>query len=349
MNQTTAIANARFSSLYSQGVTSYYQPTFNSIFQIDSTISTSTCEQQVESYNVVFVLHNSTGSVVANLVISESQGLAILGSSIQPDQRANTVDSEGYAGYDASPGSGIDTYASYIEYNQSDAQYPSTGCENDVACEVSTWTGLTDQSNGDGDIVQDGTTGECGPSSTCTASYFAWYETFDASTQVGAVVDCVSGNNDTTVSSDNTIETNVINNVLYSESDSTYSINIDDVTSNTSCYAGDISFSTMTAPTYAEWITELPYDGPTDVSLAKFGTVSFTGLDLEDASTGSNISPYTAYQNGDTETFRMYNGTPEVDYPFSCTDVQNVNTNTITSSGFTTHWLSSEYTRGSCD
>jgi hypothetical protein len=174
MNQTTAIANARFSSLYSQGVTSYYQPTFNSIFQIDSTISTSTCEQQVESYNVVFVLHNSTGSVVANLVISESQGLAILGSSIQPDQRANTVDSEGYAGYDASPGSGIDTYASYIEYNQSDAQYPSTGCENDVACEVSTWTGLTDQSNGDGDIVQDGTTGECGPSSTCTASYFAW-------------------------------------------------------------------------------------------------------------------------------------------------------------------------------
>src|SRR5271155_1264689 len=99
MNQTTAIANAMASSLYSLGIASYYQPTYSSIFQIDKAISTSPCEEQVESYNVVFVLHNSTGSIVDNLVISESQSLSILGSSIQPDRPVAAFDSVNYAGY----------------------------------------------------------------------------------------------------------------------------------------------------------------------------------------------------------------------------------------------------------
>jgi len=352
MDQATAVANAKASSLYSQGVASYYQPTFSSIFQIAKTVSTSTCEQQVESFNVVFVLHNSTGSIVANLVLSESQDLSILGSSIQPDHVTNgNIPKVNYAGYTVTPSTRhtIYTYATYIEYNQSKASHPSTACESMRPCEVSTWTGLTDSGNGIGNIVQDGTTAECGPSTTCTASYFAWYETV-ISSGGGAYVICNTGNNDTIVSSGDTIETNVINNILYSGSSSTYSINIDDVTSNTSCYAGDISFSTMTGPTWAEWITELPQDSGSDVSLAQFGTVLFTGLDFQNDSTGYNVAPYTAVQDGYYNTFELESGTGTTGYPPTCTGVvQNIVTSSMTSSShFTNLYKQSTNTRAPC-
>lgn len=354
MNQTTAVANAKASDLYSQGVASFYQPTFNSIFQIDK--GTNSCEEDVESYNVVFVLHNSTGSTVANLVISESQSLSILGSSIQPDNHAvnsNPLPQAHYAGYSvaASTSQTIDVYTTYIEYNQSTAQYPSSNCQNSLPCYVSTWTGLTDEGNGGGNIVQDGTTAECKGSSSCSStSYFAWYETVGTN---GVYENCTASNGGAvTISSGDDIYAYVLNNYYNGGSNSSYTVFVEDLRTDTSCDVGDVSFSTMTAPTWAEWITELPMypSGEFKASLAEFGTVSFTNLAFENSSTGNNISPYTAYQDGYYESFTFESGVCNPSCSSNCSSItQNISTNTMDSSGdFTNHWDSSTNTPGAC-
>lgn len=355
MNQTAAKANALASSLYSQAIASYFEPTYSSIFQIDKAISMSTCDEQVQSFNVVFELHNSTGSVVAHLVISESKGLSVLGSSIQPNDisHSNPIPSVNYAGYTASPSTKhtIYTYATYVEYNQSTAQYPSSGCENSASCYVSTWTGLTDAGDGSGNIAQDGTDASCSGSG-CTASYDAWYETVGSGGTNGAQT-CTTGNGGAvTISAGDTIYAYVLNDYYNGGSNSKYDFYIDDMSSSTSCFVGGFSFTGMTAPTWAEWITELPLNPSTagDVSLAKFGTISFTNLALDNSSTGNNIAPYGAVQDGYSNAFEMESGTGTSGYPPTCQSVvQNVQTSSMTSSSdFTNHWLSSTNTRGAC-
>jgi hypothetical protein len=349
MDQMTAIANAEASSLYSSGVASYYQPTFNSIFQIAK--GTSSCQEDVESYNVVFVLHNSSGSIVDNLVITESQNLSVLGSSVQPDRVVNsptTYDQPKYAGYSASPSSGgtIDTYATYIAYNQSSAGYPTGGCVSG-RCYVSTWTGLANNGQSTGDIAQDGTTADC-KGNGCTSQYFAWYETVGTG---GAYVNCSSTHGGyITISTDDDIYAYVQNNFYNGGSDSTYTAYIEDLSnSDESCYVGDISFSAMTAPTWAEWITELP-DYLGTQPLAKFGTVSFTDQAFENASTSDNISPYAAYQKTGYSYLFYFESGASCAYPCVCDDfVQNIATSSMTSSGdFKNHYLSSTNTPAPC-
>jgi hypothetical protein len=338
--------------LYSTGVASYYQPTFNSIFQIAK--GTSSCQEDIESYNVVFVLHNSTGSIVDSLVISESKNLSVLGSSVQPNRVVNsptTYDNPRYAGYSASPSSRgtIHTYATYIEYNQSSAGYPGTGC-NSGRCYVSTWTGLADNGESTNDIAQDGTTADCNGSG-CTSKYFAWYETVGTG---GSYHNCTTTDGGyITISTGDDIYAYVLNNYYNGGSDSTYTAFIEDLSnSDESCYVGDISFSAMTAPTWAEWITELPNypSNPGTQPLATFGTVSFTDQAFENASTATNISPYAAYQlTGYSYLFYFESGT-SCSYPCVCDNfLQNIATSSMLSSGdFKNHFQTSSHTPAPC-
>ena len=349
MRGTTAISNALHSSLYSQGVASYYQPTYNSIFQIDHTISKSTCAQQVESYNVVFLLHNSTGSIVANLVITESEDLSILGSLIQADNRtvnSNTINANSYAGYSVSANSAAtdNIYSTYTEYIQPTVSYPSTGCGTSDKCYVSSWTGLTDTYDSSGYIAQDGTTGEC-HGSGCTPEYGAWYEETpnvyqNCTAAMGGSVNPSGGD---------LIYASVVNEYYNGGSDTAYDYLIQDEYNENSCMAPDISYSNLPSPTWAEYITELPAY-PND-ALAKFGSSQFEYTQYSDWNAGNSYTIYGPVSNGWDTLFNFESGVCDVTCgPTTCSDVtQNIATSTVSASGiFTNTWDSSANTPGLC-
>jgi len=356
MNKTTAIANALASSSYSDGVASYYNPTFNSIFQIDKTISKSTCQEQVESYNVVFVLHNSSGLIVANLVISETQDLAILGASIQPDKPTNTYTANN-AGYEVyyTGGSTDYIYSTYTEYTQPTPGYPTTpsSCANGGACYVNSWTGIgTGPYNSGAYVAQAGTSAWC-DEALCTDTnggrgYSAWYEIVAPS---GPTVTCGPGfGGSVTIDGGDTIYTYTINN-YYSGGpggDQEYTFNIEDMTSSTSCYVDDVSDNGYdTGPTYAYYITEIPYECSGGCTLAPFTRVDFTSATYNDYNAGTNYGVDHAYNAGDYVEDYMENG---ILSGSTCTNVvQNVISGTPSSGGdFDNSWNSSANTPGGC-
>ena len=356
MDKTTATANALASNLYSQGVASYYQPTFNSIFQIDKTISIFSCAQQVQSYNVVFVLHNSTGSIVDNLVITESADLSVLGSSIQPDRPVNT-NTGNNAGYEVYyTGTTHYIYSTYTDYTQPTPDYPNpppASCANSGACYVNSWTGIgTGPYNSGSYVAQAGTSAWCNHGG-CTvsnfeAAYFAWYEILAPG---GTTVTCDTGfGGHVNLSGGDDIYTYTINN-YYSGGPGgnlEYTFNIQDMTSGTSCYVNNVPDNGyVTGPTYAYYITEIPFDcGGNGCTLAKFGTVSFTGATYNDYSDGANYYINTAISANHYVFDQMENGV----LSGICSNVvQNIITSSpSTGGGFTNTYQSSANTPGGC-
>jgi hypothetical protein len=352
MNSTSATANAVSSSLYANAVASYYHPTFDGIFQIATTISISTCQQQVESYNVVFVLFNSTGSLVANLVITESQNLSLLGSYVQPDRPTNTYDSFNYAGYEVyyTGGSTDYIYATWTDYTQPTPSYPGN-CSNGGTCEVNSWSGIgTGQySSTSTSFAQAGTTSTCDQSGCTTGNgeitYFAWYEIYP-----GVVQTCDSSHGGAvTINGGDTIYTTTQNNKYGGGSNTEYTFLVEDTNSNTSCYASNIADGGYaTNPTYAYYMTEDPFGCGGSCTLAKFGTVSFTSAGYDDYNLGSEVGIYTAVvTNGDYVVDQMYNGVcpSGTCTPSNCiSPTQDIGAGTVSSSNaFTNTWDSSTY------
>lgn len=353
MNTTDAVANALASSLYANAVASYYHPTFDGIFQIAETISTSTCQQQVESYNVVFLLFNSTESLVANLVITESQNLSILGSYVQPDRPTNTYDSFNYAGYEVYYTGGLTDYiyATWTDYTQPTPSYPGN-CSNGGTCEVNSWTGIGTGHYLGAYLAQAGTTSTCDQSGCTTGNgeitYFAWYEIVAPS---GPTQTCNSSHGGAvTINGGDTIYTTTQNNVYGGGSDTEYTFLIEDTNTNTSCYAPNIpDGGYATNPTYAYYETEDPIScSSSQCTLAKFGSVSFTSAGYDDYNLGSEVGIYTAVNNGDYQVDQMYNGVcPQTG---TCTisncisPTQNIDAGSVSSSDdFTNTWDSSTY------
>jgi hypothetical protein len=185
MNKTSAIANALDSSLYSGGVVSYHNPTFGSIFQIDNLSAPyPTCTEQVQSFNVVFALHTSDGRWAGNLVITENQALTVIGSDYQTAYGSATNSTcDCWSGYEVqtSSSSPAQIWVAATDFTQPTPSYPSTGCKDSGVCTMATWVGLTDGSQASsGYMAQDGTAAVCSGSS-CTPSYFAWYQLLGAS------------------------------------------------------------------------------------------------------------------------------------------------------------------------
>ncbi len=186
LDQPAAINNAMNAQDYVQGVTGYQNVVYSSIFQIDKTIAPyPACTEEVLSYNVVFTLHNSTGGWAGNLVITESQNMTVIGSSLQAQPvLANNIYPD-WAGYEvpANPGATQAVYAADSYFTQPTAVYPTTpgGCGNAGVCNLVTWVGLENQMGGAGYLNQDGTTVYCTVSgTTCSNQYFAWYEILPA-------------------------------------------------------------------------------------------------------------------------------------------------------------------------
>ena len=178
---------------------------------------------------------------------------------------------------------------------------------------MSTWVGLADESGAypDAHLAQDGTTTTC-VNSGCTPDYFAWYELLSTSGGSGAAVKCTSSNGGAvTISGGDTIFASATNEAQYygSSYDDEYEFYIDDSTSATSCYVSGQTYSSMTVPTYADFIVEnplycnggttcycyyYPYAGTGCDSLDKFNTVPFSTAFLQGGSTYGYINQFSA-------------------------------------------------------
>jgi hypothetical protein len=350
LSASTAERNAVSSSLYSQGIESYYYPTFSSIFQIDRTVAPyPECTEQVESFNVVFFLHNSTGSVVDNLVITESQDLTVIGSSVQTDNPREFSSSgimANYEGYDAYYTGGSSDYIYYSStlYTQPTpgyVAYPATCYDTD--CWVSTWTGIGNDPSYDASrFAQDGTSAYC-DASNCSygagQGFEGWYALYYPG---GGTTDCGSN---VTIKGGDTIYAYTEDDYYGGGSDGYFTFEIDDETSSTSCLAGDISSGGyVTSPDYAYYMTEDPNACSGSMcTLAPFGTISWTDARFYDWNSQAMESLYTAYGNSDYVTESMENGAV---VSGTCNVVDNIIISSTPSSGgdFSTEWQSSQYT-----
>ena len=350
MSKSQALENAMSSSLYARGINSYYDPTFSSIFQIAKTINPSTsCAQQTQSFNVVFSLHNSTGSIKANLVISESGNLTVIGSKLQiPLGKATAGFNTHWSGYEvwANSAQTQNVYLADSGFAQPYAFVPSTGCTNVGSyheCNIFAWVGLADsQGAGNNVLAQAGTQAECATTgSSCTASYNAWYETIP-----GTYTAC-SGANSVTISGGDPIVAFTENSADTGGSSSSYYFYIADNTSSTSCYV-NVTFSSLPSPTYAEFIAEnaqwcgsLACD-----SLAQFGTIQLTNA-FPFSGASINTGGSTGYIDSEVSsslynTYTMTNGNGF--FPSCSSYVTNVTPGSESTGGdFTMTWQSSQY------
>ena len=293
MNSRQAINNAVTSDNYAESVQGYSNSTYYSIFQIDKTIQgSSTCEQEVLSFNVVFTLRNSTGGWQGYLVITENANLNVLGSEIQSSWGMGTTNSHVWAGEEAQVGSGTSPVLdAYVTFTEPTPSYPSTGCADFGGCVMADWTGLADKSGAsDGNLAQDGVMATC-VGSGCTPGYFAWYEMLPATW-----VACTTTNGGAvTISGSDSITVYTENEGAYGGSNTKYDFYIGDGTSGTSCYVSGQSYTAMSSPTRGEFITENPSYckggsmctiGFLD-SLDKFSSVPFTGAYIYSSSSSS--------------------------------------------------------------
>ena len=344
MDKSTAVENALGSSYYAEGIASYFSPTYNSIFQIDkATAPYPICTEKVLSFNVVFTLKNSAGAWAGNLVITESQNLTVIGSSLQRQPISANSHDIGWAGYQVTANSGGTKLIneSFDEYYQPTPGYPSTGCGTSNECNVIVWVGMTDASLGsDGALVQAGTWATCAYSSgSCTNSYFAFYEVCSYGCGPPYGVQCTTSNGgNVVIGGGDSIYPDVQDEAASGGDPHYYDFYTVDTTSNTSCYISGDKDPQLYQPSYGQFMAE---NGITSNSqpLADFGSFSTVdaGIEVDSGHTG-NINSYypTAY---DMENQAGSGG--------SCSGslVTNIQEGTLGSGGdFTSTWKSSQYT-----
>lgn len=348
LDKETAISNAINSQQFAQTSSNYENATYNSIFQIDKTMSPyPTCSEKVLSFNVVFTLFNSTGKFAGDLVITESQNFVVMGSSLQTNGYNFTNYNYIWAGYEAtvSTSSPPPIYQAYTYWTEPTPTYPSTGCGSYGYCNVATWVGLESQQGGNsnGGLVQDGTSAICVASGTsCSDQYFAWYQILSPSWNGGNAVECTSTTGGSvSVSGSDSIYAAVTNEAATGGSNSLYDFYVDDSTSGTSCYMGGESDTSMTSPTWAAYIVEnfdMTVNGVDPYApLAAFTTVPFSYATYLYGGSYYSINSYLTYSED------MHNG---INYVLYCGSfVTNVSYGTLSSSGdFTMTYSSSQYT-----
>jgi hypothetical protein len=352
VNQSTAQATAFVSNAYSQGTNGYYDPKFISLFQLATiTAGYPTCAIQVQSYNVVYLLHDSSGNVAGNLVITESpQNGSVLGSVFQQPM-FETTDNNIWAGQQVKGDSGGDAEITEVQatWYQPLISPASGGCgSGPLACDFSTWVGLHNELEyGGGDLLantldQDGTAAWCnvssGTNSTCSStSYNAWYEVYDQEDEIpcdsshGGAVSVSSGQE--IFASTDTESSNYYDFTIEDESD----------TPTQTCYAGNQYDPDMSSPYFAEAVLE-NYQTTNHGDGVPLGT--FSSLEFYNAYIASNADGY--FNDFNTYTTDMYNAPGDPFWPSCGSGTIDASSGSLDSSGdFTVTYDSSQNTPSS--
>ena len=142
----------------------------------------------------------------------------------------------------------------------------------------------------------------------------------------------------------------LLNNYYNGGSDDYYTFNIEDTTSNTSCYTSNANdYGYDTNPDHAYYIVEDPNacSSNSECTLASFNTVPFTATAWDDYNLGDNEGLNTAYSANHYGIDYMTNGVESG----SCTSPVN-NTEISSTPGsdgaFTVEYKSSSNTPGGC-
>ena len=162
-----------------------------------------------------------------------------------------------------------------------------------------TWVGLTDALQaGNYHLAQDGTLSAC-YSSTCNGTHYAWYQLLGMTGKQGNPwTQCTSSTGGAvTITAGDTIYAETDNDYYYGGSNTNYDFYIEDVTNGTTCLSNGNSYTSMSSPTYGEFIVENPAycNGFTNCqyscapgsittttcdSLPEFNTVPFSGAEI---------------------------------------------------------------------
>jgi hypothetical protein len=372
MSSSTAVKNAQNSGYYTQGVVSYFNPTYNSIFEIaKTTVPYPTCTEEVQSFNVVFALHTSDGAWARYLVITENQALTVIGSDYQTDYGNASPGPQGstgfWSGYEVqtSSSSPATILIADSDFTEPTPSYPSTGCEDSDACAMVTWVGLTDRSQaGLGNLAQDGTLSAC-VSSTCNGTHYAWYQLLGVTGKQGNPwTQCTSSTGGAvTITAGDTIYAQTENDYYNGGSSTNYDFYVEDVSNGTSCLSNGNSYTQMSSPTYGEFIVENPIycngfsncgngcgsfgNPPTTTcdSLPEFNTVPFSGAEIYSTHYG-----YINAYSFPTSSITMHNEPDDSSDTWgSCDNSNGFTTNASPGSlsgygDFTVSWSSSQYT-----
>jgi hypothetical protein len=346
------------SSGYSSASTKFARLNYNSIFQIGTALAPQ-CDDSVSSVTVVFSIFNSSGFYGFLYVTENPQTLAVMGSVIRtnlPSFGGSCLDSSGegcsWAGYQVYANSThtAEVTVASVDFEQPTPAYPSTGCNTVFSypeCVLSNWAGLEDtQQATDSHLAQAGTAGECiYMNSQCSDNYSAWYETLPTI----AVFCTASNGGQVNIHGGDQMSTYTYNELTEGGSDTSYDFDIADSTNGSYCYAGGVSYSSLTDPTIADYILEnqIHCESSTGecASLAEFSSSTFSGADLYNLSTSTTYGIYQFTSKGWDYSLTMWNA-PYIAGRNKCgTATENVATGSVSSSSsFTETWKSSAYT-----
>jgi hypothetical protein len=321
LNNTTANAqakeNALGSSAYSQGILGYYNATYSSIFQIGHfTEGFPGCTHVVQSDNVVFLLHNSTGGIAGLLVVAETPSLVVSGFVVRTQIAYANTNNPIWAGQEVQAISG--GQAQTIEDVGADWTQPTpsppsdsgdVGCGTPETCNLALWVGLIDNSQGQSDnhLDQAGTIANCNTSSssstTCSSyTYDAFYEVLDQE----PIIECNSTANggDVSLYGGDSVTASVENEAFVGGNSYYYDFYVEDTSDSSYCNM-EQEDPDMNAPTYAEAMAENYEQGPINgvyVKLADFSNPSFS-----DATIYLTSTSYGTFNDYTTASTNMYN------------------------------------------
>lgn len=262
-----AISNSEFKSR-----TSGYEVAFHSIFYI-SNFDTATCSVTLETVNVVHSLFKN-GQYVKNLIVTENPELTTVLSvwEFEGIFASSTQYYGNWAGYETYVGSYPSTtniWQTKASWNVPSISIPDLGCNN-VHCDLSIWTGLTDSLGASsGKLARGGTDSGIFCFGGCSWFYYSWYEFLPNSAQSCGNGSVAVGDSITTTVS---LQGFVTGGALYY-------INVKDNTKGTACGTTNSVYS-LTSPTVAEFISERPNIGFSPARLPQFTSDTMSSLNL---------------------------------------------------------------------
>jgi hypothetical protein len=210
-------------------------------------------------------------------------------------------------------------------------------CRTDLGtfqpCDTSIWTGLEDTIGAtNGHLVQAGTDGEItcsGSDSSCTTSYFLWYDFYP-----NAGFTCSNA----LMAPNDVITLNVTNDAkALGGLNTNYDLSLQDTTHSFGCTVTRQSYTSMTTPTYAPFILERAQETSNmkgyPATLAVFGnpTPTIPGKIF-----------YSNFYNG------LSSATIAAKWTMSNQNNNNTRLGSISSDSFSETWLASDGTYGTC-
>lgn len=317
-----------------------YIQTFGSVYTTWELDTTNCHAVQLQAIDVVHFLLYVNGSYSRNIdvAIDPTMTKVLNVTEYVGPHYSSSESTVNWAGYDIAgqsftypslPTTNVwEAVASWTEPSVSRPTDPSTACRTDLhfePCSLAIWTGLTDSFHGSTNhIAQSGSDAKitCSSSSSCTTSYFLWYEFVgEPSATICSGSSFTAGHG---------VQAIVTNKAKTGGSSTSYDVSVIDTSTAVGCSTTAHSYLSLSSPVFATFENERPsYNPPLYATLAKFTSNTITGSMYYSSASHGISTPLT---NGWYNKIRMVN------------TVININYGTTSGNTITMTWTSSSHT-----